>query len=51
MTKIIVKVGKPRRLAKKEGHDGQLKLGQISKVTQFNKQFCIVFPFPELKLF
>lgn len=51
MTKTIVKVGKPRRLAKKRGQDGQLRLGQTSKVTQLDERFRVVPPFPDLKLF
>ncbi len=31
--KTIIEVSIPRRLAKKQGHKGQLKLGQTSKIT------------------
>lgn len=51
MTKTIIEVDKPRQLAKKQKYDRQLKLKQTSKITQFDKQFCIVPPFTELKLF
>ena len=51
ITKTIVKVSRPRLLAKKRGHDGQLRLGQTSKVSQLDERFRNVPPFPDLKLF
>lgn len=51
MTKKIIEVGKPRQLTKKQGNNGQLRLGQISKVIQLDKRFRIVSLFPDLKLF
>ena len=51
ITKTIVEVSRPRLLAKKRGHDGQLRLGQTSKVSQLDKRFRNIPPFPDLKLF
>ena len=51
ITKIIIKISIPKRLAKKRGHKRQLKLGQISKVTQLDEQFRALLLFPDLKLF
>ena len=51
ITKTIIKVSKPRLLAKKQGHDGQLRLRQTNKVSQLDKQFRNVPLFPDLKLF
>ena len=49
--KTIVEIRRPRLLAKKQGHDGQLRLGQTSKVSQLDEQFRNILPFPDLKLF
>ena len=51
ITKTIVKVSRPRLLAKKREHDRQLSLEETSKGSQLDKQFCNVPPFPDLKLF
>ncbi len=37
ITKTIIEVSIPRCLAKKRGHEGQLKLGQTNKVTQLDE--------------
>ena len=52
ITKTIVEVSRLRLLAKKQGHDGQLRLlGQTSKISQLDERFRNVPPFPDLKLF
>ena len=38
-------------LAKKQWHQKQLKLGQISKLTQFDEHFRAVPPITDLKVF
>ena len=51
ITKTIVEISRAQLLAKKQEHNGQLRLGQTSKVSQLDKQFYNVPPFPDLKLF
>ena len=52
ITKTIVKVSRPRLLAMRRGHNGQLRLlEQTSKISQLDEQFRNVFLFPDLKLF
>ncbi len=46
-----MEVSIPKRLAKKRRHQGQLKLGQTSKLTQLDERFRAVPPFTDLKLF
>ncbi len=41
----------PKQLAKKQRHQGQLKLGQTSKLTQLDERFRVVPLFTDLKLF
>ncbi len=41
----------PKQLAKKRRHQGQLKLGQTSKLTQLDKRFQAIPPFTNWKLF
>ena len=40
-----------KQLAKKRRHQGQLKISQISKLTQLDEYFQAVFLFKDLKLF
>ena len=40
-----------KRLAKKRRHQGHLKLGQTSKLTQLDERFWAVPSFTDLKLF
>ncbi len=51
ITKTIIEVSIPRRLTKKQGDEGQLKLGQTSKVTQLDERFRAIPLFLDLKLF
>ena len=44
-------VNKPKKLAKKQQHQGQLKLGQTSKLTQLDERFRAVPPITDLKVF
>ncbi len=46
-----MEVSIPKRLAKKRRHQGQLKLGQTSKLTQLDERFRAVPLFTDLKLF
>ena len=46
-----MEVSIPKQLAKKRRHQGQLKLGQTSKLTQFDERFQAVPLFTDLKLF
>ncbi len=41
----------PKQLAKKQGHQGKLKLGQTNKLTQLDEHFRAVPSFTDLKLF
>ncbi len=41
----------PKQLAKKRRYQGQLKLGQTSKLTQLDERFWAVLSFTGLKLF
>ncbi len=41
----------PKYLVKKRWQQGQLKLGQISKLTQLDERFRAISPFTDLKLF
>ncbi len=51
ITKTIMEVSIPKQLAKKQRHQGQLKLGQTSKLIQLDERFQAVPPFMDLKLF
>ena len=46
-----MEVSIPKRLAKKQRHQEQLKLGQTSKLIQLDERFRVVPPFIDLKLF
>ena len=46
-----MEVSIPKRLAKKQWHQEQLKLGQIIKLTQIDERFWPVPSFTDLKLF
>ena len=49
--KTIMEVSIPKQLAKKQRHQGQLKLGQTSKFSQLNERFRAVSLFTNWKLF
>ena len=51
ITKTIMDVSIPKKLAKKQRHQRQLKLGQTSKLTKFDERFQAVPPITDLKVF
>ncbi len=51
LTKSIKANYKPKQMVKKRGHTGELKLGQISNLTQLDERFWNILPFTGLKLF
>ena len=51
ITKTIMDVSISKKLAKKQRHQGQLKLGQTSKLTQLDERFRAVPPITDLKVF